>query len=436
MAIARLNCRRLAGKMEPPVQRSPLRVILLVAFVDLIGFGLIIPLQAAYARRLGASALTFGCLIGIYAAMQLIFNPLLGRWSDRIGRRPVLLISLAGSVVSHLFLGVADMAHSLPLLFLARTLDGITGANIATAQACIADVTTAENRAKGMGLFGAAFGLGFVLGPALAALSIVIGRSVQGPELATAWPAFVAAGMALTALLIVWRYLPETRHAQGATVGEVRTRGFAGLFAEMRHPRVRELFTIAFFSVVAFVLLESTFVYLCVTRFEMSEVGIGLIFSYFGVLMVIVQGGLVGRMSKRFGEPSLIAVGPMVTAFGFVILAMVPITANHDHAWWLLLLGCVPVTLGHGLTGPNLNALISRQAGAHRQGTMLGLSQSVGSLGRTVAPPIAGLLFDVGPPWPYWVGAVILLAVGLFGFYVRPVQCAALSQDAPADGGH
>ena len=168
------------------MQRSPLRVILFIAFVDLAGFGLIIPLQAAYAERLGASGLMFGMLVGIYALMQLVFNPLLGRWSDKVGRRRVLLLSMAGSVGSHVLLGVADLSSSLWLLFLARALDGVTGANVATAQAYIADITTTENRARGMGLFGAAFGLGFVVGPAMGAGLAAIWRVVSGAAYGTA----------------------------------------------------------------------------------------------------------------------------------------------------------------------------------------------------------------------------------------------------------
>ncbi len=199
------------------MKQSSLKIILFVAFVDLVGFGLIIPLQASYADRLGASGFVFGLLIGVYAAMQFVFNPLLGRWSDRIGRRPVLIVSIAGSVVSHLLLGFADLSASLPLLFVARILDGITGANIATAQAYIADVTTNEDRARGMGLFGAAFGFGFVIGPALGAALVTLGYLVSGPRYGTSWPAFGAAVIALIALVLVWRYLPES-HRPGDTV--------------------------------------------------------------------------------------------------------------------------------------------------------------------------------------------------------------------------
>ena len=252
--------------------RSPLKIILLVAFVDLIAFGLIIPLQAVYAERLGASGLTFGLLVGVYAAMQFLFNPILGRWSDRVGRRRVLLISIAGSVVSHILLGVADLAHSLPLLFLARTLDGITGANVATAQAYIADVTTPENRARGMGLFGAAFGMGFVVGPAIGAGLAAVGRNVSGPALGTSWPAFGAAAISLVTLLLVWRYLPEPQRDRTEHTEVARFFSFGKLRSAWVNPRLRELFAMVFMVTFAFVLLEVTFIFLCTHQFGVTGV--------------------------------------------------------------------------------------------------------------------------------------------------------------------
>ncbi len=414
------------------MKQSPLRIILLVAFVDLISFGLIIPLQASYADRLDAKGVTFGLLVGVYAAMQLVFNPILGRWSDRVGRRRVLLISLAGSVVSHALLGVADLAASLPLLFAARTLDGITGANVATAQAYIADVTTAENRAKGMGLFGAAFGLGFVVGPALGAGLAYIGRHVSGEQYGTAWPAFGATVITAIALVLVWRYLPEPeRHvSKDETRGGPLTMG--RLRSAMGHPRYRELFTVLFATTFAFVLLEATFVYLCAHRFQMTEMGTGLLFTYIGIIMVIVQGGLVGRLVPRFGETKLLMIAPFLTAIGFLLLSGVPGTAEQGSAWLLLLFGCIWMGLGHGMTGPNLNALISRQASAGQQGMTLGLSQGIGSLARAVGPPIGGLLYDLGPPWPYRVGAVFLIGIGIFLIRIRPAQERAIASSLKA----
>ena len=406
--------------------RSPLHVVLFVAFVDLVGYGLIIPLQAVYAERLGASGFAFGLLVGVYALMQLIFNPLLGRWSDRVGRRPVLILSIAGSTASHALLGVADIYASLPLLFVARTLDGITGANVATAQAYIADVTTPQNRARGMGLFGAAFGVGFVMGPALGAVLASLGHHVSGPRYGTSWPAFGASAIAAIALFLVWRFLPESRvagrgseqHLTGLTLDRLRTLG--------ANPRLRELFILLFSATFAFVLLEATFVYLCAQRFEVTERGTGLLFAYFGVMMVLVQGGLVGRMVRRFGEARLLAIAPFVTAAGFVLISSVPLIVGLGAAWLVLLIGCIPTAIGHGFTGPNLSALISRQADGDRQGATLGLGQGVGALARTVAPPIGGLLYDVGPSWPYWVGAATLGGIGLFALWVRSAQELAI----------
>ncbi len=409
------------------MKRSPLYTILLVAFVDLISFGLIIPLQAVYAKRLGASAFTLGMLVGVYAIMQLFFNPILGRWSDRVGRRRVLLLSVAGSVLSHMLLGVADLAVSLPLLFAARILDGITGANIATAQAYIADVTTDEDRAKGMGLFGAAFGLGFVLGPALGAGLAYIGTAVSGEQYGTSWPAFGAAAISMVTLLLVWRLLPESRPASDRTQKRFHIFNVGQLRTILQHPRLRELLILTFGSVCAFVLLEVSFPYLCMHRFGISAAGIGLIFAYLGVLMVIVQGGMLGRLVRRFGEPMLVSRGPFVTAIGFLLFAAVPIVLDPYVAWVLLLCACLPVALGHGLTGPSLNALISRQAEDARQGETLGLSQGIASFARAVAPPVGGLLYDVGPSWPYWIGAAMFVAVGLFAVDVRSAQQSSVT---------
>ena len=407
----------------------PLRIILLIAFVDLVGFGLIIPLQATYAERFGANALTFGMLIGVYAAMQFLFNPILGRWSDRIGRRPVLLISIAGSVVSHGLLGYADLSHSLPLLFVARILDGITGANVATAQAYIADVTEPKDRAKGMGLFGAAFGLGFVLGPAIGAGLAAVGRSVSGPMHGTCWPAFGAAFIALIAFVLVWRYLPEPPRSTRKVPATERMFAFGKLWEATAHPRLRELFVMIFSATFAFVLLETTFVFLCVRRFQLNESGTGLLFAYIGVIMVIVQGGLIGRLVRRFGEARLISVAPILTACGFLLISGVSFTESQSLAWALLLVGCIPTAAGHGLTGPNLNALVSRQASHQTQGMTLGLSQGVGSLARALGPLLAGWLFDIGPEWPYWIGAVLLAALAVYGHLVRSAQEEAIAQD-------
>lgn len=418
---------------EGRMTRSPLHIILFVAFVDLTSFGLIIPLQAVYAERLGASGLVLGLLISSYAGMQFVFNPVLGRWSDRLGRRPILLTSIGGSVVSHSLLGVADLSASLPLLFLARALDGITGANIATAQAYIADVTATEDRAKGMGLFGAAVGVGFVVGPALGAALAALGRSVSG-ESGTSWPAFGSALIAAAAFIVVWRGLPESRRQRQSGESDRRSLLLPGLASAMRRPRFRELLLFNFVVTFAFVLLEATFVYLCIARFAMTERGTGLMFAYFGVMMILVQGGLVGRLTPRYGEACLLARGPFITAAGFVLLGAIPGAEALWTAWLLLLSGCLLTPLGHGITAPNLNALISKSSEGGGQGTAFGLSQGIASLSRTLSPPVAGLLFDRGASWPYWAGAALFLGSGLFAIRIRGVQEASMRETAnPTD---
>ena len=304
------------------------------------------------------------------------------------------------------------------------------GANIATAQAYIVDVTTSENRAKGLGLFGAAIGLGFVVGPALGAGLAAIGYLVSGPERGSAWPAFGAAGIALIAALLVWRYLPESVGASARS--RMRFGGFslAGFRQAMVHPRLRELMLVVFGVTFAFVLLEATFVYLCARRFGLAEGGTGLLFAYIGTVMVIVQGGLVGRLVPRFGEIKLFATGPFITAVGFLTISAVPMVSTRPVAWTLLLVGCFIVPFGHGLTAPNLNALVSRQAPGGRQGMTFGLSQGLASLARALAPPLAGLLYDHGPQWPYWVGAALLVLVGGFAVSIAPVQRAALARQS------
>ncbi len=433
---ARINMRRPTART---MTFSPLTIILLVTFVDLIGFGLIIPLQAVYAERLGASGLTFGLLVGAYALMQLIFNPILGRWSDRIGRRPVLLISVLGSVLAHLLLGIADLAHSLPLLFVARILDGMTGANIATAQAYIADVTPPDQRARGMGLFGAAFGVGFVVGPALGALLALVGSAVSGPQTGTSWPAFGAAVVSAAAFVLIARYLPESR-PRGRTSGTTVSAPVAVRWSVLRHPRIGELFALYFAATYALVLLEATFVYLCAQQLNLRETGTGLAFAYVGITMVIVQGGLIAPLVRRYGEVKLIAVGPFFSAAGFLMISQVGRGLPPTVAWPLLLLGWLPVALGVGLTNPSLHALISRYADSERQGSTLGLFQSIGSLARALSPPMGGFLFTyVGASWPYYVGGALFVLIGAYANLIRRAHLAdgnTMSREpVPVDSG-
>jgi MFS family permease len=399
------------------LKKSALFTVLLIAFVDLIPFGLIIPLQADYAKSLNASPLMFGLILGCYSLAQFIFAPILGRISDRVGRRPVLLISIAGSVIAHLMLAFADIAASLPLLFAARVLDGVTGGNIAVAQACIADVTTPENRSKGMGLFGAAFGLGFVVGPALGALLAIGG---------TAWPGFGAAAISLVALALVLFALPETRPAGSRSAAD-RAFSLNKLRQVLQNPRITELIAIYVTTAFAFVFLEATFVYLCKDVYHLDKAGVGFLFSYIGILLVLVQGGLIGRLVPRFGEPALIVIGLVITAAGMFAISITPLTASPILA--LLILACVPIALGNGITSPSLQGLISQQAIAGQQGGTLGIAQGLASLSRAVAPPLAGACYGLQPSLPYWSGGTLLLITAIFAITVKRKQSASTSAE-------
>ena len=405
---------------DEKTQKTALKLILMVAFVDLVGFGLIIPLVPAYAERLNASGLTLGFLIGAYPLVQLVVTPLMGRWSDHAGRRKVLMLSMFGSFISHVLLGFADLSNSLVLLFAARVLDGITGASIATAQAYIADVTTPENRARGMGLFGAAFGLGFVLGPAIGAALTQAGEAFGPAAYATSWAAFGASLIALTAFILVWWKLPESKpEASDKAAASRRTFSLDDIALTLRDRNLCRLIVTMFSAMTAFVMLEATFAYLCIRYLDATQAHVAWIFAYIGVLIVIVQGGFVGRLAKRFGEVRLICVGPFLTGIGMLLVALVPGITSTNSGWSLLLLACIPIAVGNGLTNPNLTALISKQAPRDRQGGTLGVAQGLGAFARAIAPPLGGWYFDQSPSAPYFVGGLIFLQIGAYVLVVR-----------------
>lgn len=275
-------------------------------------------------------------------------------------------------------------------------------------------------------MFGAAFGLGFVVGPAIGAGLAALGTHVSGATAGTSWPAFGAAAISAIALFLVWRYLPEPDRERSGK----ETRGFGLSLGKLReamsHPRLRELFLLMFGVTFAFVMLEVTFAYLCRHHLGLGVAGIGLLFAFSGVLMIIVQGGLIGRLVPRFGESRLLSIAPFITALGFLIISAVPMAGARDVAWIFLIVGCLPMALGHGLTGPNISALVSQQADPGRQGATIGLMHGIGSLARAIAPPVGGLLYDLGPSWPYWVGAATLVVIGAFAIRICAAQERAI----------
>jgi MFS family permease len=383
--------------LEPTVTRTtgPKTALFLIVFVDLIGFGIVIPLLPLYGELHTPSPWQLGLLMASFSAMQLVFSPLLGRLSDRVGRRPVLLISLTGSLAGYLLFAVAD---SMFLLVLSRVVAGIAGANIATAQAVIADITPPAERARGMGLIGAAFGLGFIAGPALAGILVTL--SPAAPGLGAA--AFSAAAWILTAV-----HLPET-HPPERRRGGLPTRWGITLLADVgKSEPVRRLLAVGFLVVMGFAAFEVTFAQFLNRRAGLGPAQVAFVFVYVGFLAALVQGGLVGPVTRRLGERRVAAAGLLAIVAGLTVLA-----ASHTLP---LILATLPVlALGQGLSMPAVASLVSRHGGTDTQGLVLGAFQGVSALARVVGPVFGQMALGTwGPSAPLLGASVLALAACL-----------------------
>jgi len=381
--------------------------LFLIVFIDLVGFGLIIPLLPFYAEHFQASPMTVGMVMAVYSLTQFVAAPLWGRTSDRIGRRPVLLITLAGGVGSYVLLGLAD---SLWLLITARALGGFMAGNISTAFAYIADITTPENRAKGMGTVGAAFGLGFIAGPA-------IGGILAGPDPINAdfqTPSFVAAGLSLTALVMAFMLLRESlpvdvREKLAETPPKKRHEQFKDALTK---PNVGMLIGLSFLATFVFAGMETTFAMWSERRFNWGPQQNGYLFAFIGLLVALVQGGLVGRLARRFGEANLIVQGAVALAIGMLLIPF-------SDGLAMLLVAMAIVAYGFGVITPSMNSMISLQVGPGEQGGVMGVTRSATTLARVVGPAWAGTLFMIlGMDWPYFGGAIVMVAVMYLGLRV------------------
>ncbi|MBK6751172.1 MAG: MFS transporter [Acidobacteria bacterium] len=360
---------------------TPLLIIFATVFIDLIGFGMVIPILPYYAHTepFFATPLDIGFLFASYSLMQFFFSPLLGRLSDKYGRRPILFFSLLGSAVGYLVLG---LANTLFLVFLGRIVGGISGGNISTAQAYIADVTSKENRAKGMGLFGAAFGLGFILGPAIAGILSKYGVNV---------PFFVAAVLSLANAIALYFVLPESLKP-GARAGlPERKNRILELFDSLRDKSFRELNIVYFLLITAFSIMTYAFVLYTSFRFEYNAEQNGYLFAFVGVISILVQGVLFGRLVKQFGESVLIVFGCILLV---VSLFALPFVGPNYGGVSALLVGLAVLSFGNSLASPGLTSLASKSADEHDQGRTMGIMQSGASMARTVGPVIGGLLLN------------------------------------------
>lgn len=358
---------------------TPLIIIFAIVFIDLIGFGMIIPVLPLFAQKepFLATPIEIGFVQSIYSWMQFVFSPLLGTLSDKYGRRPVLFVSLLGSAVGYLILG---LANTLMLLFIGRIVSGITGGNISAAQAYIADVTSKENRAKGMGLFGAAFGLGFIAGPALG--GILSKFSIH-------MPFYFAAGLSLTSAIAVYALLPESL-VRGA-IREKTRKGFEAVIAPFRERAFTLINIVYFLLVTSFSIMTYAFVLYTAFRFGYNSEQNGYLFAFVGVAAVIGQGVLFGPLAKRFGEARLAAAGCLLMAASFF---SIPLIGPASGGLAALLGISVLLSFGNALGSPSLTSLVSKVAHDDDQGASLGIMQSGASLARAIGPMLGGFLLN------------------------------------------
>lgn len=390
------------------MKRSSLVVLFLIVFIDLLGFGMVIPLLPFYADQYGAHGATVGLVVGVYSFMQFFFAPVWGRLSDRIGRRPVLLISLCGSVTGY---AVFAFATTLPLLFASRIVAGIAAANIGTAQAYVADTTTTENRAKGMGMIGAAFGLGFIFGPPTGGLLSALGTrfGFHGNFL----PGAAAAALSLTALTLAFFRLRESKPESLVPRSGIPPQFDPAMWRIVSNRRALSAIMFSLFAVIlAFAGMETSVVLHGKERFGFTPRDLGYFFGLMGVIVAVIQGGLIGRLASRFGERGLVLFGSACLAAGFVSIPAM------NTAGPLFVVAAL-VAIGQGLCYPSLTSLVTKNAAEGQHGSILGISSSMGSLARMIGPVLAGWLYDV------WTGVGPFIASAVMALLAFATMLAA-----------
>lgn len=394
------------------MRKASLAVLFLTVFIDLIGFGMVIPFLSFYAREYGASGTKVGAVVGVYSIMQFFFAPVWGRLSDRVGRRPVILISLTASCTGYLLFA---FTHSLTVLFASRVIAGIGGANIGTAQAYIADSTAPENRAKGMGLIGAAFGLGFILGPPMSGILAAIG--IRNGLAGNLLPGLVAAGLSFTAFLVALSVLAESKPKGLVPRSGVPPQFDRRVWREIgTNPLLASLMSGLFLTLLAVAGMEISVTLHARDRFQFKQMDMSYLFLFMGVIVASIQGGLLGRFVKRFGEKGVIVIGAAAFVAGFALIPTI---------WRVPLLYVVAFlfAIGQGLCYPALTALVSKTAPENERGTLLGMATSVGSLARFAGPLLAGFLYDLaGAAGAFYGGAVLMAGALLIAMRMRVLR--------------
>ena len=418
--------------------------IILVVFVDLLGFSLILPLLPYYAEKYGATQLVTGLLVASYAAMQLIGAPLLGRLSDRYGRRPVLLASVFGTLLGFLLLGFADeigtaMANAfnpqaanifvLGILFISRMVDGLTGGNLSVAQAYISDVTDEQNRSKGLGMIGAAFGMGFIIGPATGGILSQWGYAVPG---------FVAAALSFINLSLIYFWLPEslTEAKRSEMPDKKPAVTLSALTKALTRPFTGAILTTRFFYGLAFAIFQTVFALYALQKFDFEARETGFTLTFVGILSVFVQGFLIGRLTKKFREDALIFFGGVLMTVSLLGWSLTPNVFS-------LLLVLIPTAISGGILNTLLSSTLTKAVQPQEIGGILGLGASIESATRIFAPIIGGYLLQTFGTWsPGAFGAVMMLGITIFiyfNIYNHPIaseiRAKSIQQTVPVPNG-
>ena len=356
--------------------------------LDLVGFGIVVPILGRYAERFGANGLQVGLMFASFSVAQMVFAPILGRISDKVGRKPVIVFSLIGTAVGSFVTGAAG---ALWVLFLGRILDGASGASVAVAQGAVADIAPPEQRARLMGMLGAAFGVGFVVGPALGGLA-----ALGGPHVPFYLAGTIAAINAVAAMIRLPETKPDTSH-----ITEKSQRGAA------LSPALKRFALVGFLSMLGFAGFEATFSIWGEKQFGFTEGSASIVFVFVGVTLVAVQGGLIGPLTQRLGSRKLLRIGLSLVAVGLLLLGVTT-------TWPMLFVALFLLSLGQGMSGPSGSALVAELAPVERRGEAIGYQQSTAAFGRVAGPVMAGALFDqVGINSQFLVsGILIVVAVG------------------------
>jgi multidrug resistance protein len=376
------------------MKRTPLALIFLIVFIDLLGFGIVIPILPSYAQRgFAADDLTVGFLVASYSFMQLLFTPLWGRLSDKIGRKPVLLIGLFLTMIGYVIFG---LANTLLILFASRLLSGVGGANISAAQAYIADVTSLEQRAKGMGVLGAAFGLGFVFGPFIGGFLSQYGYEVPG---------FFAAGLSFVSMVLTAILLPESRTKETRTRSISSRFSFKQLFEFFSRPKTGVLLLFFFLVTFAYANIYAAFPIISNKEFGYSDAMVGGLFAFIGLIGALTQGVFIRYLTAKYSERTLFLAGCILTMIGLTLIPFYVSTA-------VLLIVLTVLSLGAGTTTPTCLSMISKSADADEQGSLLGINQSMGALARVLGPIWGGFTFQTfGHIWPFITGGAVMFIV-------------------------